>query len=151
MDIRVDNLQGPEIVGLLREHLQDMRLNTPLESVHALDIEALRSPAITVWSVWKDAEIMGCGALKALASDHGEIKSMRTVSNHRRKGVAAQLLAHILQEAKRRSYRHISLETGGAEEFAPARALYTRFGFQECGPFGDYGEDPNSIFMSREL
>ena len=151
MDIRVDDLSGPEIASLLEEHMRSMRSLSPLESVHALPIEGLRKPGITFWSVWQGAELMGCGALKELDAAHGEIKSMRTVAAHLRKGVASKLLQHILDEAKRRSYRRLSLETGAPEAFAPARSLYARFGFEPCGPFADYIEDPNSVFMTREL
>jgi putative acetyltransferase len=151
MDIRVDDLSGPEIVHLLRTHLQDMALHSPPESVHALDLEALRKPGITFWTAWRDAELMGCGAIKELDSRHGEIKSMRTVASQLRKGVAATLLRHILDEAKRRSYERLSLETGSTEPFAPARSLYAGFGFKPCAPFADYVDDPFSVFMTREL
>ena len=151
MNIRVDDLSGPEIAGLLQEHLRSMALHSPPESIHALDLEALRRPEITFWSVWQDAELLGCGALKELDAQHGEIKSMRTASPHLRKGVAARLMGHILEEATRRFYRRLSLETGSMEAFAPARRLYARFGFRPCGPFADYVEDPYSVFMSREL
>ncbi len=151
MEIRVDDLQGPEIASLLQEHLRDAAQHSPPESVHALDIESLRSPNITVWSLWQGGELLGCGALKELDPSHGEIKSMRTALPHRRKGVAAQMLRHIMQEASRRSYRRLSLETGSMEAFAPARALYARLGFRPCGPFADYEEDPYSLFMTYEL
>jgi putative acetyltransferase len=151
MDIRVDDLSGPEIIGLLREHLQSVALHSPPESVHALDLDALRKPDITFWSVWQDSELMGCGAIKELDSRHGEIKSMRTVSLHLRKGVAARLMRHILEEAKRRSYERLSLETGSMDAFAPARNLYASFGFNPCGPFANYVEDPYSVFMTREV
>jgi len=151
MNIRVDDLNGPEILQLLREHLQSMYLHSPPQSVHALGIEALRKPEITLWTVWQDSELMGCGALKELDPAHGEIKSMRTSSAHLRKGVAAALMVHILEEARRRSYRRLSLETGSVDAFAPARSLYTRFGFKFCSPFADYVEDPFSVFMTREL
>src|SRR6185369_4697480 len=118
-----------------RTHLRDMALSSPPESVHALDLEALRKPEVTFWSVWQDAELMGCGAIKELDSRHGEIKSMRTVSSHLRKGVAAALMRHILEEAKRRCYTRLSLETGSTEPFAPARSLYASFGFKPCAPF----------------
>jgi putative acetyltransferase len=151
MDIRVDDLSGPEIIGLLHEHLQSVALHSPPESVHALDLEALRKPDITFWSVWQDSELMGCGAIKELDSRHGEIKSMRTVSLHLRKGVAARLMRHILEEAKRRSYERLSLETGSMDAFAPARNLYASFGFNPCGPFANYVEDTYSVFMTREV
>lgn len=151
MDIRLDDLSSPGIAQLLHEHLQSMHLLSPPESVHALDLEGLRQPEITFWSAWREAELLGCGALKELDRRHGEIKSMRTATVHLRKGVAAGLLRHILEEAKRRAYRRLSLETGSMAAFAPARGLYSRFGFEPCGPFADYAEDPNSVFMTREL
>jgi putative acetyltransferase len=151
MHIRIDDLKGPEIHELLREHLRNMMLHSPPESVHALDIEGLRQPEITFWTVWENGELLGCGALKELGSGHGEIKSMRTSSRHLRKGVAKNLLNHILAEAGRRGYSRLSLETGSMEAFEPARELYAGFGFTYCEPFADYVEDPYSVFMTREL
>jgi len=151
MEIKIDDLSGPEIAELLREHLENMAENSPPESRHALNLEQLRHPDITFWSAWSDGELLGCGALKELDAQHGEIKSMRTAAPHRRKGVAARLLEHILEEAKRRNYKSVSLETGSMGAFAPAHNLYTKFGFKKCGPFADYVEDPNSQFMRKEL
>jgi len=151
MEIKIDDLKGSEIHELLREHLRNMALHSPPESIHALDIEALRKPEITFWTVWEIGELLGCGALKELDSRHAEIKSMRTSSRHLRKGVAKTLLQHILAEAKRRGYSRLSLETGSAAAFDPARQLYVNFGFTYCGPFADYVEDPYSVFMTREI
>jgi putative acetyltransferase len=151
VDIKIDDLKGPEVYQLLQEHLRSMSLLSPPESVHALDIGALRKPDITFWTVWERDELLGCGALKELDSRHGEIKSMRTSTRHLRKGVAKKLLHHIVEEARRRGYRRLSLETGSMEAFAPARTLYANFGFTYCGPFADYVEDPHSVFMTREL
>jgi putative acetyltransferase len=151
MNIKVDDLNGPEIQALLREHLQNMAANSPPESIRALDWEALRRPEITFWTVWDGNELLGCGALKELDSSHAEIKSMRTMSQHRRKGVARALLHHILAEATRRSYDRLSLETGSMAAFDPARSLYASLGFTYCAPFADYREDPNSVFMVREV
>jgi putative acetyltransferase len=149
--IVVDNLEGPEIIALLQEHLAEMRSVSPPESVHALDLSGLRKPDITFWTIWLESELAGCGALKALSRDHGEIKSMRTAQRHKRKGIAANMVRHIVEEAARRGYRRLSLETGSQPHFEPARALYASFGFQRCGPFGDYIDDPNSLFMTRVL
>ena len=151
MQIRIDDLTGSAIAELLREHLENMAENSPPESRHALNLEQLRRPEITFWTAWSGDDLLGCGALKELDRQHGEIKSMRTALQHRRKGVAATLLAHILEEAKKRKYKRVSLETGSMEAFAPAHRLYARFGFRECGPFADYSEDPNSLFMMKEL
>ncbi|HKS26823.1 MAG TPA: GNAT family N-acetyltransferase [Pyrinomonadaceae bacterium] len=151
MEIRIDDLRGPEIQELLQEHLRSMRHNSPPESVHALDVDALRRPEITFWTVWEEGELLGCGALKELDSRHAEIKSMRTASRHLRRGVASAMLSHIIEEARRRGYTRLSLETGSQAVFEPARSLYASFGFRYCEPFADYVDDPNSVFMTREL
>jgi putative acetyltransferase len=149
VDIKVDDLSGPEIRELLQEHLANMRKISPPESTHALPLERLREPEITFWTAWENGELLGCGALKELDAQHGEIKSMRTSSRHLRKGVAQALLDYIIGEAAHRGYRRLSLETGSMEAFEPARQLYARAGFTLCAPFADYIEDPNSVFMTR--
>ena len=151
MHIKIDDLSGAEVIDLLEEHLQHMINVTPPESVHALDIEDLKKPGITFWSVWKGSQLVGCGALKELDSQHAEIKSMRTASSHLGKGVASHLLEYILTEAKRRNYKRVSLETGSFDAFKPARNLYTKFGFTFCEPFSNYIQDPNTVFMTIEL
>lgn len=151
MQIKIDDLTGPEIHSLLNEHLNSMYQLSPPESVHALDLEALRKPEITFWSVWEDGELLGCGALKELDTQHGEIKSMRTAAKHLRKGVARYVLNHILEEAKHRGYKRLSLETGSMEEFEPARKLYANFGFTYCEPFNGYILDPYSVFMTKVI
>ena len=149
MDIIIDDLTGPEIHALLQEHLNSMKLYSPPESIHALDLDSLRQPEITFWTIWENGELLGCGALKELDSQHGEIKSMRTAERHRRKGAARAMLAHILSEAQKRGYKRLSLETGSHDAFAPARSLYASFGFAHCDPFADYVLDPYSVFMTR--
>jgi putative acetyltransferase len=149
--IRVDDLHGPEIIELLREHLRRMEQVSPPESRHALDLDGLRQPDITFWSLWDGSNLAGCGALKQLSPQHGEIKSMRTAARYLRSGVATHLLDHILTEAKRREYRRVSLETGAFPYFEPARKLYASFGFAFCQPFANYKLDPNSVFMTKEL
>ncbi len=151
MTIREDDLLGEEIAALVREHLRNMYEVSPPESVHALGLEALRAPGVTFWSAWDGSELLGCGALKELDALHGEIKSMRTVRAHLRKGVGAGVLRHIIGEARLRGYRQLSLETGSQPAFDPARALYTRFGFEYCGPFAGYTDDPNSVYMTLSL
>ena len=151
MEIRLGGLDCPEVGELLREHLRSLARHSPPESMHALDLESLRRPEITFWSVWAGGGLLGCGALKELDSRHGEVKSMRTVAKHLRQGVAARLLEHIFGEAQRRGYRRLSLETGSMAAFAPARRLYASCGFRACAPFADYTLDPNSVFMTKEL
>lgn len=152
MDIRLDReLTDPRVIDLLSEHLRDMARHSPPESIHALDLSGLRRPEISFWTLWDDDDLLGCGALKQLDPTHGEIKSMRTAEAHRRRGAAATMLQHLLDEAGRRAYRTLSLETGSMAAFEPARQLYARFGFVYRGPFADYVDDPNSVFMTRAL
>lgn len=151
MRIEIDDLSRPEVHALLNEHLQSMHELSPPESVHALDLEKLRGPEITFWSVWDGSLLLGCGALKELDRTHGEVKSMRTPNAHRRKGAGRAILAHIIENANARGYERLSLETGSMEAFRPAQRLYESFGFTLCGPFAQYVEDPNSVFMTRRL
>ncbi|MGJ8647447.1 MAG: GNAT family N-acetyltransferase [Marinomonas colpomeniae] len=151
MNIRIDDLNGPEIKQLLTEHLEDMYAVSPAECVFALDLAALKKSNITFWTVWEEDQLLGCAALKCLDSQHGEIKSMRTTSAARKKGVASTLLQYILKEAKQKGMCNVSLETGSVEFFAPARKLYAKNGFEECDPFADYALDPFSVFMTKAL
>ncbi len=151
LQIREDDLTGKQIADLLREHLENMNEITPPESIHALDLEALRSPDITFWTAWEGDRLLGCGALKELDWRSGEIKSMRTVKVYRRRGVASKILERIIEEARGRGYDWLNLETGFFPEFAPARALYARYGFEYRGPFAEYIDDPNSVFMTKKL
>ncbi len=151
MKIEIDDLSRDEIHALLNEHLQSMYELSPPESVHALDIDKLRQPDITFWTAWDGPQLLGCGALKELDSKHGEVKSMRTHQALRRTGAGRAILAHVIDIARSRTYERLSLETGTMEEFLAARRLYESFGFSYCGPFGEYVEDPNSVFMTLHL
>lgn len=151
MDIRIDDLSGPDVARLLEEHLEEMRSVSPPQSTHALDLEGLRLPEITFWTAWKSGKLAACGAIKRLDNKHAEIKSMRTSAEFRQQGIASAMLEHILAEARQRGYQRLSLETGSMDYFRPARSLYRSFGFDYCRPFADYRLDPNSVYMSREI
>jgi putative acetyltransferase len=151
MRIEVDDLTRPAIHALLEEHLKSMHALSPPESVHALDLSKLKKPDITFWSAWEEQQLLGCGALKELDRTHGEVKSMRTPHTLRRKGAGRAILQHIIEVARTRQYTRLTLETGVAKEFQPAHALYESFGFNYCGPFGDYALDPNGVFMTLLL
>lgn len=151
MDIKIDALSSSEIAEFLEEHIREMKSVSPPESKHALDLAGLRKPEITFWTVWDGSRLIGCGAIKELDASHAEIKSMRITALYRGKGIASMLLQHILNEAKLRGYRRISLETGSMSFFEPARNLYAKYGFKNCAPFSTYKEDPNSVFMTKDL
>lgn len=151
MRIVEGGLDDSRVIALVRAHAERARAETERGSDHALDASSLRSPDVTFWSVWAGEKLLGIGALKRLDDDHGEIKSMHTVAAARGRGVGTALLRHIVAHAKDRGIRRLSLETGSWPYFAPARALYARAGFVECPPFGEYREDPNSVFMTLAL
>ncbi|WP_024806078.1 GNAT family N-acetyltransferase [Nocardia sp. BMG51109] len=151
MRIVPDDLTGAEVIGLLEEHLRDMRATSPEDSMHALDLDGLRKPEVSFWSAWDGERLAGCAALQELDPAHGEIKSMRTARDHRGRGVGALLLRHLLDTARNRGYTRLSLETGAQHYFSPAHRLYERHGFRRCAPFADYTDDPNSVFMTLPL
>ena len=151
MQIEIDDPGAPDVRELLEEHLRDMHLHSPPESVHALDVGKLQHPDITFWTAREGVLLLGCGALKQLDPAHGEIKSMRTPTALRRQGVGRALLAHIIEVARGRGYERLSLETGSMDAFLPAQRLYQRYGFTHCEPFGEYRLDPNSVFMTLGL
>ena len=151
MQIRLDDLTGGEVIALLTEHLADMYATSPPESVHALDVDALKASHIRFFSAWHENTLAGCVAIKTLDSAQAELKSMRTATAFRGMGVGQALLQYIIDHAKAQGFISLSLETGTQDYFAPARALYRKFGFTDCGPFGQYKPDPNSHFMTLKL
>ena len=144
-------LDDPRVVALLATHVATARAETAPGSAHALDLSALRAPDVTFWSAWDGDDVAGVGALRHIAADNGEIKSMHTAEAQRGRGVGSAVLGHIIATARERGMTRLSLETGSWAYFAAARALYARHGFVECPPFGDYGPDPNSVFMTLAL
>jgi len=151
LNVKLDDLEAPEVVELLKQHLQGMQAQTPPESVHALDISAYKSSDVKLWTAWSDDQLMGCGALKDLGDDHGEIKSMRTKDEYLRQGVADAILNEIIAHAKRSGTQRLSLETGATKYFMAAHKFYQRRGFKESAPFGSYKYDPHSLFLTLNL
>lgn len=147
----VDDLQSEAIRALIAHHLAGMHAITPAKSVHALDVDKLRAPSITFWSAWSEHELAGCCALKTLDDARGELKSMRVADAFRGRGVGRAMLEHLLSEARARGMRSLWLETGSSPPFVPALQLYESAGFQRCGPFEGYVDDPFSVFMTRAL
>lgn len=151
IDIRPDDLTSPEMADLIAIHAQTMLAASPPGSCHFLPIDGLRQPSVSVWSMWEAGALIGCGALKELGNGAGEIKSMHTRAHLRGRGLGRRMLVHILDVAKGRGYTDLWLETGSMDAFLPARQLYLAHGFTYCGPFGDYAEDPHSVFMHLHL
>ncbi|WP_330943204.1 GNAT family N-acetyltransferase [Vibrio diabolicus] len=151
MRIEIDDLEQPQVLALLEEHLQDMYATSPPESVHALDVSKLKLPSITFWTGWDGEQLLGCVAMSQLEDGHAELKSMRTTPSARKQGVASRLLNHVIEQAKHQGIQRLSLETGSMAFFEPAHRLYEKHGFVYCEPFGDYQPDPNSRFMTLAL
>jgi putative acetyltransferase len=151
MQIKPGNLDDPRVIKLLNTHVTTARGQTAPGSAHAIDHDGLRSPNVSLWTVWVGEDLVSVGALRRLSPDHSEIKSMHTAELARRTGAGSALLRHLIEIAKADGVTRLSLETGSWPYFAPARSFYARHGFVECPPFGDYVRDPNSVFMSLEL
>lgn len=149
--IRADDLTHPQVLALLREHVDYALTHTPCNKAHVLDLDGLRVEDITIWSAWHGDELAGFGGLRELGAKHAEIKSMRTAKTFLRRGVARALVQHMIQVSRRRGYERISLETAGIDAFAPARAMYERCGFKPCPAFGSYVENEVSVFMTLAL
>jgi putative acetyltransferase len=145
------DFDSPDVQALLAMHYGIMRSISPHRACHVLPLEGLKDPAITLWAARENGQLVGVGALKELAPDHGEVKSMRTAPRSLGQGVGRELLHHIVDEAKARGYRRLSLETGGSKPFEAAIALYESEGFTRCGPFAGYEDTPFSRFFTREL
>lgn len=146
-----DDLSGLATRGLLAAHLAGMLANTPVESVHALDLTALQHPSVRVYSAWLGDEIAAVGAFKVFGSDRAEIKSMRVSEAFVGRGLGRAMLQHLEREARDAGIRSLWLETGSGADFVPARGLYESAGFSYCPPFGYYSLYPLSVFMTRDL
>lgn len=151
MRIERDDLSRPAVVALIDLHLREAHANSPACHVFALDRSGLRQADVTLWTMWDGDALLGMGALKQIDPGHGEIKSMRTAPAHVRQGLGAAMLDHLVGEARARGYRRLSLETGNNDAFAPARAMYLRAGFAECGPFADYDDVSFSRYFALDL
>lgn len=151
IEIRPGGLDNPQVEALIRHHHKEAHASTPAENAHALDLASLRDPAVRFVAAWDGNTLLGIGALKMLAPDHAELKSMRTAPDQLRRGVGRAILTHLIALARSRGITRVSLETGTAPMFAPANALYEAAGFTDCAPFGGYRDSPHNRFMTLDL
>ena len=143
------NFNHPEVNQLLKKHFIELKAASPEGSAHVLDISGLQIPSIKFWSLWKNDQLMGCGALKILEKTHGEFKSIRVHDNFRNKGNGVKVIKHLIDEAKKLNIKRLSIETGSGVFFEPARKLFKRCNFEPCQPFAHYKEDINSIYLTK--
>jgi putative acetyltransferase len=146
--ISIDDPRAEDVSELLARHLAFANEHSPPEDVHALDVDALLDPSVTFFSYRLNGELLGVGALKQIDQRHAELKSMHTAEAARGRGIGRAMVQHLLGVARTRGCHRVSIETGSTPPFVPARSLYANTGFAPCGPFGDYGESPNSTFMT---
>ena len=151
MNIHRGDLSDKRVIALLKHHFDRCHAESPPESCHVFDVSRLAAPGIDFWAAWSAGELLGVGAMKPLDQAHGEVKSMHTAETARRRGVASAILNHIIASSRKRGFTRLSLETGSYGYFLPAVALYKSHGFTECPPFGDYRQDPNSLFLTLVL
>ena len=149
--IAVDDPRAEDVRRLLHRHLTFAHANSPPEDVHALDLEGLLDPSVTLYSFRRNGRLLAVGALKRLGEDHAELKSMHTAQEARRQGIARAMLEHLVAAARDRGFRRLSLETGTPAAFEPAHSLYTSAGFEPCSAFGTYSPSPNSLFLTLDL
>ena len=146
-----DDLTGEAVVELLAFHLAEMHTLSPPCKVHAMPVERLRQPDVTFYSAWDGDKLAAVGALREIDAGRGELKSMRATPDYRGKGAGEAILIHLVEEAKRRGYDWLGLETGRPAAYIPAQNLYRKHGFTPCEDFGDYIGDDFSMCMSRAL
>ena len=150
-EVREGGLDDPRVIALIDHHATSARAATIGGCGHSFAVERLRADDVRFFAAWRGDEVVGIGALKRLSGEHGEIKSMHTSAGARGVGIGSGLLTYIMAEARATGMRRLSLETHPGAHFAAAIALYRRHGFADCPPFGDYREDPSSLFMSKEI
>ena len=150
-EIMVDDPRKPEVRAILERHLAFCLSETPPEHSFALNVDGLLDPAVTFISCRDGDALLGVAAMKELDPEHAEIKSMHTAAEARGRGVGRALLSHLLEAARTRGYRRVSLETGTTPGFAAARALYESVGFVPSGPFGGYPVTGDNCFYTRVL
>jgi len=151
LTITEDDLTAEDVRALIAFHLSGMHAESPACKVHALPLEKLRKPGVTFYAARIHDTLAAIGAIKHLDKTHGELKSMRAAPEWRGKGVGEAMLQHLLGVARGRGYARVSLETGRTEAFAPAVALYRKYGFENCGAFADYVVDDFSQCLSLVL
>jgi putative acetyltransferase len=149
--VEVGDFSDPRVVELLREHVAGMHATSPPGTCYVLDLSGLQQPSVALFTIWDGDDLLGCGALKHVDTETGELKSMRTTSRHLRRGAGARMLAHLLEVSRTRGYRRVVLETGSGPAYEPAIAMYRKAGFLPCGPFGDYTPSPFNQFFALAL
>lgn len=148
LTVRLGDPRDPEAAALLSASHALMQRLYPAEANHYLSVKALCAEDIRFVVARDGAKTVGCGAL-ALKDGYGELKSMFVATAARGTGAADALMRHLENMARDAGLALLRLETG--DTLHAAHRLYSRHGFTACGPFGDYSENPHSLFMEKAL
>lgn len=151
VNFELADLDDPRIGDLLATHARLALGAARCRVGHALDLDGLRHPDIQVFSIAVDGRPVAVGALRRLDALAGELKSMFVDDSMRGQGLGSKLLAQLIETARGAGLTRLYLETGAADYFAAARALYSRHGFIPCEAFADLSPHPDSCFMSRRI
>lgn len=138
-----------DVIALIQDLDAYQRPLYPSESHHGIDVEALAAPQV-LFAVTRDdaGRAVACGAI-VVGPAFGEVKRMYVQPAFRGRGLARDLLVALEERAIAGGCTTFALETGFRQP--EAIGLYRRLGYVECGPFGDYAEDPNSVFMRKTV
>ncbi|MFP5391717.1 MAG: GNAT family N-acetyltransferase [Gammaproteobacteria bacterium] len=149
MHVAFETPDQPEVIALIGELDAYLYALYPAESVYALDISALLQPNV-LFAVARDGEgkAVGCAAM-VINDGYGELKRMFVKPAARGLGAARRVLGLLEAEAAARGLARLALETGPAQQ--EALALYEGNGYTRCERFGDYPDDPYSIYMHKPL
>jgi putative acetyltransferase len=149
MTIAFESPDQPDVIGLIAELDAYQDSLYPPESRHILDLASLKQPNV-LFAVARDStgEAIGCGAI-VLCPEFGELKRMYVSPRGRGQGVARKLLALLESRAISAGCKLFKLETGPYQH--EALALYAAAGYERRGPFGDYTNDPLSVFMQKHI
>ena len=137
-----------EIIDLIRQLDEYQESMYPPESNHLDAIDELSKPGVHFLAAYDDSIICGIGAVKVF-NDYGEIKRVYVPESHRGKGIAKEIMRQLENRLIERSVFIARLETGIHQH--EAINLYKRLGYSETAPFGDYIDDPLSVFMEKKI
>ena len=146
-----NNFDDIKVNELLKKHFIELRSVSPSGSAHVLSIDGLKNETIKFWSIWDNKDLIGCGAIKILGQNLGELKSIRVHDKFREKGYGKKIISILITKSKNIGIKSIFIETGSGKFFEPARKLFKSCGFEECDPFGHYKNDPNSCYMKMKV
>jgi len=140
--------RDPAAKALLEQSHALMTDMSPADACHFLSVDALCTPEIKFFVAKLDGQTLGCGAI-AQREGYAEVKSMFVDPSARGKKIADHILIHLTQVSRDLELPKMMLETGVGLD--AAHRMYEKHGFEYCGPFGSYDENPLSLFMTKDL